>query len=320
MLSMECSRIFSVVFTGLVLATAGFCLTLAGWFAPPINDSVRGVRLAGPILLVVGLLVLALSCLICAIKQERCCYDCVQLYRDRRKRAQQHHLEKAAARLRVTPNVTLLDQSCATSCDDVHADSSLPVSRDHFAQADAHSSAAHHCPVFANRNAKFDKSPVVNRTQSRASHVTNDPEATSDPDEPTLAMVQHRTMYEGVGVRIKQYRTLSPGTDDHSEIIHLLEEVTSSPMTPPRGSPCVPTSTRQNTVTRSQARDSHSASRTDLIDQSPKLCSHVTSDDPVAGVSRIWDQGPVWTPRVIHRSKQELNTSPDSRYIQHSNV
>ena len=324
---------FTVVFTGLVLATAGFCLTLAGWFAPPINDSVRGVRLAGPILLVVGMLVLALSCLICAINQERCCYEVVTYCRERRKRAQQRHLEKATARLRVTPNATLLDESRVPSCDDVINATAPAASGDRFAQAAASgvvaaapndTSGTHGCPVFANRNARFDQSPFANRVQrSRAPPTTGDldPEITSDADDPSMTVLHQRTMYEGVGVRVKQFRKLSPNNGgDQSEAIHLLQEVTSSPTLSPYASPRNSGSARHNTSDRGKSH-AQSASRTDAITaQSPKLCSHVTPDDREAGMSPMWDPGPVWTPRVATpRCKPELNTR-DTCYIQHSNV
>ena len=80
---MECTKTCFVIFTGLIMMTAGAVLAMAGWFAPPINEGVIGVRLAGPIVLLIGLVVLVLSCPMCAYKQGKCChccYVCCQLF------------------------------------------------------------------------------------------------------------------------------------------------------------------------------------------------------------------------------------------------
>lgn len=79
---MECSKVFIVAYVGLIISTAGFCLTLAGWFAPPISPPVEGVRIAGPCIFIVGTLVLFFSCLMCASVQQRCCTECAHLYAD----------------------------------------------------------------------------------------------------------------------------------------------------------------------------------------------------------------------------------------------
>ena len=73
---MQCPKAGALVFLGLVLMTAGFVLTLAGWFAPPINEAVLRVRLAGPVTLLVGLALLAISCCLCAFQQRKCCSCC----------------------------------------------------------------------------------------------------------------------------------------------------------------------------------------------------------------------------------------------------
>ncbi|KAK2162623.1 hypothetical protein LSH36_95g06019 [Paralvinella palmiformis] len=99
-----CSRVFIVVYCGLVLATAGFCLTIAGWFTPSNNSFVYGVRRAGPVLLCFGILVIIGSCLMCAIKQDRCFDSCVRCYRDRKRRLLQRHLAQAVADLHAARN------------------------------------------------------------------------------------------------------------------------------------------------------------------------------------------------------------------------
>lgn len=81
---MECSKTFWVVFVGLILMTAGFFLTMAGWFAPPINQGVYGVRMAGPVALVFGLVLLLCSCLMCAVLQGRCFSHCVHLFQEKK--------------------------------------------------------------------------------------------------------------------------------------------------------------------------------------------------------------------------------------------
>ena len=65
-----------VMLLGLMVMTAGFFLTMAGWFAPVKNDAVLKVRLTGPLCLGTGFALLILSCLCCAIEQNNCeCTD-----------------------------------------------------------------------------------------------------------------------------------------------------------------------------------------------------------------------------------------------------
>lgn len=73
---MECSKVCWVIVTSLILMTGGFVLTLAGWFAPPISDSVIRVRMAGPGALLAGAVLLFLSCIMCAYTQRKCCSCC----------------------------------------------------------------------------------------------------------------------------------------------------------------------------------------------------------------------------------------------------
>ena len=56
--------------------TAGFVLTLMGWFAPPMNNFVLNVRTGGPIALLVGFVFMLCSCLMCAVNQGKCCQCC----------------------------------------------------------------------------------------------------------------------------------------------------------------------------------------------------------------------------------------------------
>lgn len=73
---MPCPKAGSLVFLSLVLMTAGFVLSLAGWFAPPITQVVIRVRLAGPSAFLVGLFLLSFSCCVCAFEQRKCCICC----------------------------------------------------------------------------------------------------------------------------------------------------------------------------------------------------------------------------------------------------
>ena len=68
-----------------MMMTAGFVLTLAGWFAPPITDTVLRVRMAGPVTLLLGFLLLILSYILCAIEQQKCSECCYQYIRAREK-------------------------------------------------------------------------------------------------------------------------------------------------------------------------------------------------------------------------------------------
>ena len=64
-----------------MMMTAGFVLTLAGWFAPPITDTVLRVRMAGPVTLLLGFALLIFSYILCAIEQQKCsecCYQCIR--------------------------------------------------------------------------------------------------------------------------------------------------------------------------------------------------------------------------------------------------
>ncbi|ELT99788.1 hypothetical protein CAPTEDRAFT_216368 [Capitella teleta] len=66
---------------------------MAGWFAPPINQYVHRVRLAGPIALLFGLVLLICACLMCAVLQGRCCVHCVHLFQEQKSvlKAKLHH-------------------------------------------------------------------------------------------------------------------------------------------------------------------------------------------------------------------------------------
>lgn len=73
---MSCSKTSVTLFLGLILSTAGFVLTLAGWFAPPINSYVERIRLTGPVILLIGMGLLIISCLLCVYVQGKCCSFC----------------------------------------------------------------------------------------------------------------------------------------------------------------------------------------------------------------------------------------------------
>ena len=75
----------TAVFVGLMMMTAGFVLTLAGWFAPPITDTVLRVRMAGPVTLLLGFVLLMFSYILCAIEQQKCSECCYQYIRAREK-------------------------------------------------------------------------------------------------------------------------------------------------------------------------------------------------------------------------------------------
>ena len=68
-----------------MMMTAGFVLTLAGWFAPPITDTVLRVRMAGPVTLLLGFVLLVFSYILCAIEQQKCSECCYQYIRAREK-------------------------------------------------------------------------------------------------------------------------------------------------------------------------------------------------------------------------------------------
>lgn len=78
----ECGKTCVVIFLGLILMTAGFVLTLTGWFAPPMNTFVLTVRMGGPVTLLVGFVLLLCSCMMCSIEQRRCCSCCFWLFPD----------------------------------------------------------------------------------------------------------------------------------------------------------------------------------------------------------------------------------------------
>ena len=69
---MLCIKSLMVMLLGLMVMTARFFLTMAGWFASVKNDAVLKVRLTGPLCLGTGFTLLKLSCLCCAIEQNNC--------------------------------------------------------------------------------------------------------------------------------------------------------------------------------------------------------------------------------------------------------
>ena len=73
---LDCNKTCTVIFLSLILMTAGFVLTLMGWFAPPMNNFVLNVRMGGPIALLIGFVFMLCSCLMCAIDQGRCFQCC----------------------------------------------------------------------------------------------------------------------------------------------------------------------------------------------------------------------------------------------------
>ena len=73
---MDCSKSCFLIFTALVLSTAGFVLTITAWFAPPLSTFVDRVRVAGPVILLVGFFLMILSCILCSFVQGRCCACC----------------------------------------------------------------------------------------------------------------------------------------------------------------------------------------------------------------------------------------------------
>ena len=79
---LECGKTCTVIFLSLILMTAGFVLTLMGWFAPPLNNFVLNVRMGGPIALLVGFVFLLCSCLMCAVEQGKCCHCCRAGFKD----------------------------------------------------------------------------------------------------------------------------------------------------------------------------------------------------------------------------------------------
>ena len=73
---MECTKTCVIIFTALIVSTAGFVLTLTGWFAPALNSFVDNVRLAGPVILLAGFIIMIMSCAMCSFVQGRCCFCC----------------------------------------------------------------------------------------------------------------------------------------------------------------------------------------------------------------------------------------------------
>ena len=73
-LFMECGETCVVIFLSLILMTADFVLTLMGLFAPTgcMNNFVNNVRMGGPLGLLIGFLLMLLSCILCAIDQGKC--------------------------------------------------------------------------------------------------------------------------------------------------------------------------------------------------------------------------------------------------------
>ena len=93
---MECTRTSVFVITALVLTTGGFVLTVTAWYVAPINRFVDAVRLAGPVILFTGLVLLVLSCVICSYMRNNCC----PCYRDRRKRVEGGVVEEVEMEMR----------------------------------------------------------------------------------------------------------------------------------------------------------------------------------------------------------------------------
>ena len=234
---MECSRVFVVVFTGLILATAGFFLTLAGWFAPPINNSVRGVRLAGPIMLVVGLTILLCACLSRALGHNECCSQCIQFYSAHRKQIKQRHLAKAAATLHVTENMgtqfnpLLLDEPeriiedcdviAGCGCGPKYPLPSLPDK--HFAQA-VNNSGDQEYSVIANHSAGMDITCTTDQSQLSTCQFHN-----KQSQEYNTSSLDHWSTYEGVGVRVKALKSdvLPLNNSDESVKQHFLSQTDS---------------------------------------------------------------------------------------------
>ncbi len=87
---MECSKTGFVVFLSLIMMTAGFVLTIAGWFAPAIKEAVMRVRIAGPATFFVGLGLLLFSCVMCAYQQRRCFVCCYRFSNKKKKKKKRH--------------------------------------------------------------------------------------------------------------------------------------------------------------------------------------------------------------------------------------
>ena len=79
---LACDKTCTVIFLSLILMTAGFVLTLMGWFAPPMNNFVLNVRMEGPIALLIGAVFMLCSCLMCALDQGKC-FQCCYKHRNR---------------------------------------------------------------------------------------------------------------------------------------------------------------------------------------------------------------------------------------------
>ena len=78
----KCTKTCCVIYVSLILMTAGFGLTLMGWFAPPMNHFVLTVRTGGPITLLIGSVLLLFSCFMCAVDQGNCCQCCYDRHRE----------------------------------------------------------------------------------------------------------------------------------------------------------------------------------------------------------------------------------------------
>ena len=85
---LDCNKTCTIIFLSLILMTAGFVLTLMGWFAPPMNNFVLNVRMGGPIALLIGFVFMLCSCLMCAIDQGRCFQCC---FKGKNKRTKTRH-------------------------------------------------------------------------------------------------------------------------------------------------------------------------------------------------------------------------------------
>ena len=225
-----CSRVFVVVYMGLILATAGFCLTIAGWFTPSTNEniSVHGVRRAGPVLLVLGVVLLIGSCLMCAVAQNRCCDQCVSCYHDSRKQVLQRHLARTVSELQHTTDnhvissnqVVLNDiQQPCQECSLARADylMYMPPGGDlnpqHIHQNHSHSNYARE--QSANQSPRFQR--ILQMDQSRSSPQScgyHESDGTTDSaGTPSTIPIHNQTIVNPSPVILKQLRSHIPRHD-----------------------------------------------------------------------------------------------------------
>ncbi len=170
---LDCSRVFSVAFVGLIVATTGFCLTLVGWFALPINNTVRGVRLDGPVLLLIGFMILFISCLMCAIEQNKCFMSVLSSI-------------IAVVNSFTSSNTTqnLVTQHNSLILDDqlegydmyrnVQSNYPLPSLPDKHFIHHLNKTNSQHIPVIANQHFCLETSPSKDQSQSTWSHQRGD--------------------------------------------------------------------------------------------------------------------------------------------------